>query len=112
MEKEFRNYVSSLAADNTYVVSENCSISTKVNIPANVTLIFKGGIISRTGTLSGNNTNIIASITKIIETNIAGTWNVDRAYPQWFGAKINDANFDSTPAINKAIQFKNQVRYF
>lgn len=31
---------------------------------------------------------------------------MDRAYPQWFGAKNNDENTDSSDAINKAIQFK------
>lgn len=118
MEKEFKNYVNALTANTTYVVSEDCRLGTNLILPENVTLIFKGGIISFANgiTLTGNRTSIIAPITKIFDAttwivgsetryNLYGTWNVDRAYPQWFGAKADNTT-DCSDAINIAIFFK------
>lgn len=110
MEKEFKTFLNSLTADTTYVVSEDCSVSTPIHFPQNVTLIFKGGIISTTttGILIGNNTCISASISKIFDIDLKyeGTWIFERAYPQWFGAQTNNPDVDSSRAINAAILFK------
>lgn len=85
-----------------------------------VLLTFNGGsLVNNTGkaiTLTGNNTKIVAPPYHIFkgEFNFEGSWVMDRAYPQWFGAvrydteqKVQDVNAESsTDAINKAIKFK------
>ena len=60
----------------------------------NTTLIFAGGKISGTGTLTGDNTRLIAPITQIFGEDITvdGIWEMDRAYPQWFGARNDISN--------------------
>ena len=57
-------------------------------------MIFAGGKISGTGTLTGDNTRLIAPITKIFGEDITvdGIWEMDRAYPQWFGARNDISN--------------------
>ena len=89
-------------------------------------LVFEGGqfINNSTGevTLTGNNTRIIAPPYHIFvgDFKFKGTWVMDRAYPQWFGAvaylDINAATAEgaisSTDAINKAIKFKNGGEVF
>jgi len=103
----------SIAANSTYVVSSpTTTISGTITIPAGVTLNFIGGMLIGTGTLVGNKTKIIASLTQLFGTslNVSGTWEIDRAYPQWFGAQseqsINTSSPDSAAAINKAIVMK------
>lgn len=94
-------------ANTTYVVTLTHVINTNVYLESNVTLIFMGGMITGNGTLKGNNTFLVAPITQIFSSdlNITGSWIMDRAYPQWFGAK-NDGITDSSQAINKAINLK------
>lgn len=57
-------------------------------------MIFAGGKISGTGTLTGDNTRLIAPITQIFGEDITvdGIWEMDRAYPQWFGARNDISN--------------------
>ncbi|NDW12806.1 hypothetical protein D0T50_07870 [Bacteroides sp. 214] len=91
-----------------------------MTFPAGVTLYFIGGMLTATAarTLTGNRTRIIAPIEQIFSDNITvnGSWVIDRAYPQWFGAKayavISDSAIDSTPAINKAIVMKKRGEVF
>lgn len=61
-----------------------------LTIPPNCTLDFQGGSFSN-GTLVGNNTKIKAGLNKIFDTNITlnGTWDIDEAYPEWFGEKTS-----------------------
>lgn len=61
-----------------------------LTIPANCTLDFQGGSFSN-GTLIGSNTKIEAGLNKIFDTNIIlnGSWNVNEAYPEWFGEKTS-----------------------
>jgi hypothetical protein len=114
MEYELKDYIGSLSANTTYVVSENCAVSGTVNFPAGVTLIFKGGKITGSGTFNGVSTALVAPIMQIFDTtvNVTGLWCMDRAYPQWFGAKAYKNNsdmqsgVDSSDAINKAINMK------
>ena len=120
-------------AGTTYIVEENVVFSLSVVIPENVTLIFQGGKFvvaedcTEEITISGTNTHLEAPICTIFGKgiNIVGSWDIDRAYPQWFeiekevvstehimidseGNNIyEDFPYDdwSTP-INKAIKMK------
>jgi len=114
-----------LSANTTYSISREHSIGTTITIPENVTLIFQGGKLTGSGKLIGNNTKIVAPISQIFGESLnvtEGSWCVDRAYPQWFGAKIVERNLngditngtvvDSSTAINKAIKFKRTGEVF
>lgn len=124
MELELKNKIGSLTANTTYVVSEDCELTENVALKENTTLIFKGGIIKgkygNAYTLTGLNTCVVAPITQIFDTTVTvnGSWKIDRAYPQWFGAKANlksfddNANMDCTDAINNAIKMKSTGEVF
>lgn len=58
-----------------------------ITIPSGCILLFEGGSISN-GTLVGSNTLIQAPLCKIFENvtiDNSGSWDVDEAYPEWFG---------------------------
>lgn len=124
MELELKNKIGSLTANTTYVVSEDCELTGNTELKENITLIFKGGIIKgqygNACTLTGLNTCVVAPITQIFDTTVTvnGSWKIDRAYPQWFGAKANlktfddNANMDCTDAINNAIKMKSTGEVF
>jgi hypothetical protein len=81
-----------------------------VTIPVGCTLSFVGGSISN-GILTGTNTGIKASTTKIFGNNltISGQWNYDEAYPEWFGA-VGDGTTDDTDYLSLCVRaFKNVV---
>lgn len=73
-----------------------------ITVPENCTLQFEGGSFSN-GTIIGNGTIIKDTLSKIfgLDITIQGTFNVDFARPEWFGA-ISDGSSDSTDAIQKA----------
>jgi hypothetical protein len=112
----------SLTANRTYVIREDHTVtSSSATIPENVTLYFWGGILlphSAGIALTGNHTRIIAPAVQIFAADLTvnGTWEIDRAYPQWFGAKtyasVNSSSIDSAPAINKAITMKRTGEVF
>jgi hypothetical protein len=109
----------STSAGSTYVVTTNKTISGTKTLAGDITLIFAGGKLLGSGTVKASNTFLIAPITQIfdINLNLTGSWIMDRAYPQWFGAKntapnATDASYDAAPAINKAIQFKRAGEVF
>ena len=103
----------------TYVISSNINLSASELIGKDVTLIFQGGMITSNTkvTLTGDHTKIVAPIGQIFGNNVTikGTWDIDRAYPQWFGTIVyeNFQNYnttskaqDASEAINKAIGMK------
>lgn len=111
----------SFVAGNTYMITEELTFNTDIVFPPNVTLIFRGGTIKLTSSfkkITGDKTKIVAPIEQIfVDVNeVAGSWDIDRAYPQWLGA--NTANTDeyngygwsslcdSSNAINNAIRMK------
>ena len=103
-----------------YVISQNHEINGSVKFEENVMLYFTTGMLTGTGVLTGNYTNIQAPIAQIFGENltVGGNWTIDRAYPQWFGAKIvTDKNFsnpasNASDAINRAINMKRTGEVF
>ena len=93
-----------------YVVTQDHTVTTDMTMQEGVTLIFEGGKLTGSAKITGNYTQIIASKTQIFDTSLSfdGIWNIDRAYPEWFGAKpsIRSKPFDCSIAINKAIELK------
>lgn len=81
-----------------------------ITIPEGCVLQFEGGSLSN-GTINGNNTIISASLVKIFNTNItiSGTWNVEEAYPEWFGA-IGDGVYVCTNSIQQCINYFDVIR--
>ena len=79
-------------AGTTYIVEENVVFSLSVIIPENVTLIFQGGkfVVAEDCmeeiTITGSNTRLEAPVCTIFGKgiNVVGSWDIDRAYPQWF----------------------------
>ena len=114
--------------NSTQIITSDILLNEGGYIGENVTLIFQGGMIKINPnlqllppslTITGQHTKIIAPITQIFgdSINVDGTWDIDRAYPQWFGAKPEDkegyettvtwnAATDCSEAINKAITMK------
>ena len=91
----------SIAANTSYLVSTNITISSNITFPANVTLHFLGGkLVGNNKKLIANNTTIIAGIAYIFDIRLIfeGSWIMERAYPQWFGA-VNTYNYNSCAAI-------------
>lgn len=78
--------------------------SQTITIPSGCILLFEGGSIS-TGTLSGNNTIIIAEPYNIFKTiGFAGTFNIEKVIPEWFGAKGDNSTINTKP-FQDAIDF-------
>ena len=81
-----------------------------LTIPEGCTLQFEGGSISN-GTIVGSNTKIEAGLNKIFETiEISGTWDVNEAYPEWFGA-VGNGIVDDRLAIQKCIDSFNTIKF-
>lgn len=80
-----------------------------LTIPEGCTLDFQGGSIIN-GTIVGNNTKIKAGLQRIFDIDITlnGTWIVNEAYPEWFGAIRNT---DCTASFQSILNspFKNIV---
>lgn len=75
----------------------------EITIPEGCVLDFQGGSFSN-GTIIGNETIIRDTLSKIfgLDITIQGTFNVDFARPEWFGAKP-DSVTDSTDAFQKVV---------
>ena len=76
-----------------------------VTMPNNSILkIYSGGLLDGTFTLIGDSTRLEAGLYKCFGDNVtlSGTWIVDKAYPEWFGAK-GDSATECGQYINKAL---------
>ena len=96
----------SSAANGVYMLTMNYAVSGTLNLNANVTIIFAGGIFTGTGTINGNNTTFVAPPIQVFDANISfsGTWKMEKVFAENFG-DTNGAN--AAPAINKALAFSN-----
>ena len=96
-----------------YIIQYDYTIGENITIPANCVLKFEGGSINNSGdyTLTGQDTVIIAGVTKIIDANIKidGTWKTGWAFPEWFGAK-GDGESDDSLSFRKTFEnFSNVI---
>lgn len=81
----------------------------ELNMPDNCVLRFNGGRLSN-GTIIGVNTAIDASPVRIFDDdiNVSGTWKLDRAYSEWFGA-VADGEADCTEKLQATIDAFNML---
>lgn len=90
-----------------YVIRYNFTCNTSLTIPTGCVLKFEGGSVLGSGTISGQNTKVIASpMDKIfsVSLSISGTWNVPYAYPEWFGADGSQSTANQNLMLTKASQ--------
>lgn len=99
-----------------FVLKYDFVLAENIVIPDNCVLLFEGGSISagndaNMNTITGDNTGIDGGLVKIFDSNIvlAGTWNIKEAYPEWFGAKGDNIQDDTTP-ITKAIHSFGKIK--
>lgn len=81
----------------------------EITIPEGCTLDFQGGSFSN-GTINGNNTIISANLVEVFATslNFSGDWNIENAYPEWFGAK-GDGITDDTNSIKLCLSYFKKI---
>ncbi len=107
----------------TYVVEDTITLSHDLTIPNDVTFIFQRGEFTVAEgcmeeiTIYGSNTRLEAPICTIFGKgiNVEGSWDIDRAYPQWFDGDRdinNNEIVDYSPLINKAITMKKSGEVF
>ena len=98
-------------ANTRYIIQYDYDLDGEtITVPEGCELDFQGGSLNN-GTFNGNGTNIRAEITTIFgdSLNVNNNWNIDYAYPEWFGAKKN-ADSDSYQAITKAFSMNKHVK--
>lgn len=83
----------------------------EITIPEGCILFFIGGNLNN-GVLNGNSTCIYASAYHIFKENLSikGTYNNDKVFCEWFGAKGNGIDNDTT-YVQKTIDCFNKVNF-
>lgn len=90
--------------DVMYVIEDRFDLGgKKLTVPQGCVLSFAGGTLEN-GTLEAAGATIDAPLSRIFATDLklAGKWTIDKLPVEWYGA-IGDDTFDSTEAINAAI---------
>ena len=90
-------------SNTTFIIKHDYNLNGSViTIPEDCVIDFEKGSFSN-GTIIGNNTSINATIAHVFKNiNLKGTWCVDNAYPEWFGAK-GDGVIDDTIPVQVAV---------
>ena len=103
---DFNNLITSDTPDGNWLIINNVVLDANKTLPQNTNLIFNGGIISGSFTLTGNNASIHANVVQIFEndTTFAGTWNIFETFIEWWGVGI-DGSVNSAQAIERASYF-------
>lgn len=71
-------------------------------VPDGCSIRYSGGLL-RMAEIVGRDTRVLAAEDQLFEVNkISGSWKVNVALPEWFGAK-SDGKFDCSSAIAKAM---------
>lgn len=101
-----------LAGNNTkYIIRYNHDLSIYkegIAIGENSVLVFKRGSLNN-GRIIFNNTKLETKTRRIFSNNrYEGKLNVEKAYPEWFGA-VGDGRSDDTRAIQDAMDVSNNV---
>ncbi|MGF1555130.1 right-handed parallel beta-helix repeat-containing protein [Paucihalobacter sp.] len=75
-------------------------------LPKNVTLKFTGGSLNNYASILGENTKIDAGLVGSFDGSgvFEGTWNLEKVYPEWFGAVGDGSNYDADAFIS-AVNF-------
>ena len=109
--RQNKTFAEQVVDENTiYEIRYNFDLDEEsVTVPSECLLKFNGGKLSN-GTVVGTNTVIQADAVKIFDSDltVSGTWRLDKAYPEWFGAEANEST-DCTSAIQKCIDAFNIV---
>lgn len=115
-------YVAVRDASSAKVIIEQAPSSSLLDVMCNVdmgaswaikpgcTVRASGGII-KARTIIGNGTKVEGGHTQVFQCNtISGTWDVDMAYPEWFG--ISGKDKDWSPAIVKTLAMNpSEIRF-
>lgn len=91
-------------------------MSTNVSFPANVNVVFAKGAklkVSNTFTVTSVNAKLAAGLYQIFDVSIggsiAGTWNVEEAFAEWFGA-VGDNTTNDYTAIDNALDLFKDIK--
>lgn len=86
-----------------YHLESDITLTANVTMASNTMIIFEGGKIIGNYTLTGNRSTIVSPPRQIFSgVYLAGTWNVECCYGEWWGAVGNGTTNDTT-AIQKAL---------
>ena len=82
------------------------------NIPADCVIRYSGGTLNLRS-VNGKNTMIDAPARQLFGSNtaISGSWNVEKAYPEWFGGKGDDNTLCDQP-ISKSFKLSPSEVHF
>jgi len=90
-------------SDGVYHLDSDITLTSNVTMASNTMIIFEGGKIIGNYTLIGNRSTIVSPPRQIFSgITLAGSWNVDCCYTEWWGA-VGDGSTNDTTAIQNAL---------
>ena len=98
-------------SDSVWEISYDFDLEGKaVNLPNTVTLKFTGGSINNYNSILGTNTKIDKGGVQSFDGSgvLAGTWDLEAVYPEWFGALGDGINYDANAFIG-AVSFLKEM---